>query len=151
MTRTCSFELSCTTFAITDACACRIEPGGRVAKPTVCALAAIHQPAAAAAAEIRNSMGSLLLSRRTQSLPLPNEGWPRRGAVSTIGRVKPLGVLLASTLAACGGEIATSPDAVRIEPFWVADLRAPQSVVLSNGLSSPVKYQIRNESITWEL
>jgi hypothetical protein len=65
--------------------------------------------------------------------------------------MKPLAVLLAATLAACGGEIVTSPDAVRIEPFWVAQLRAPQSVVLSNGLSNPVKYQIRNESITWEL
>jgi hypothetical protein len=65
--------------------------------------------------------------------------------------MKPLAVLLAATLAACGGEIVTSPDAVRIEPFWVAQLRAPQSVALRNGLSNPVKYQIRNESITWEL
>jgi hypothetical protein len=98
-----------------------------------------------------------------QSLPLPNEGWPRRRAASTIAPVKllqhrvryslfqALGVLLGATLAGCGGEIVTSPDALRIEPFWLAQLRAPQSVALSNGLSNAVKYQIRNESITWEL
>src|SRR5437016_12897028 len=51
MTRTCSLELSCTTFAITEACACRIEPGGSVAKPTVCALAALPTTMAAAAAQ----------------------------------------------------------------------------------------------------
>src|SRR5687767_8767546 len=47
MTRTWSLELSCTTLAITEAWACRMEPGGRVAKPTVCAAAV---PAAANAA-----------------------------------------------------------------------------------------------------
>src|SRR5947207_13452698 len=52
MTRTCSLELSCTTFAITEACACRIEPGGSVAKPTVCACTAPASSAAANATPI---------------------------------------------------------------------------------------------------
>jgi hypothetical protein len=60
-------------------------------------------------------------------------------------------LLLAATLAGCGGEIVTRPEAFPIEPGRVAHLRAPQAFALSNGLQAPVKHQIRNDSITWEV
>jgi hypothetical protein len=60
-------------------------------------------------------------------------------------------VLAAVMLAGCGGEIVTSPDALSIEPFRVKALRAPQAVTLNNGLTSPVKHQIKTPDITWEV
>lgn len=60
-------------------------------------------------------------------------------------------LILAATLAGCGGEIVTRPEALPIEPGRVAHLRAPQAFALSNGLKAPVKHQIRNDSITWEV
>jgi hypothetical protein len=59
--------------------------------------------------------------------------------------------LLIVALAGCGGEIATNPDALSIEPSRLKELRAPQAVTLNNGLMSPVKHQIRTESINWEV
>ncbi len=47
MTRTCSLVLSCTTLAITEACALSSVPGCSVAKPTVCWASAAPQNAAA--------------------------------------------------------------------------------------------------------
>src|SRR5882672_7513201 len=47
MTRTCSLLLSCTTLAITEACALSSVPGCSVAKPTVCWASAAPQNAAA--------------------------------------------------------------------------------------------------------
>ena len=60
-------------------------------------------------------------------------------------------VLLVATLAGCGGEIVTRPDVLSIEPFRVKELRTPQSVALNNGLTSPVKHQIKTPDITWEV
>ncbi len=59
--------------------------------------------------------------------------------------------LLVVTLAGCGGEIVTRPDVLTIEPFRVAHLRTPQTVTLNNGLTSPVKHQIKTPDITWEV
>jgi hypothetical protein len=60
--------------------------------------------------------------------------------------------LAGATLAGCvGGEIITNPDALPVEPFRLAQLRAPQAVTLNNGLTSPAKYQIRNQSTIWEV
>jgi hypothetical protein len=60
-------------------------------------------------------------------------------------------VLLIAALAGCGGEIVTRPDVLSIEPFRVKELRTPQSVTLNNGLTSPVKHQIKSPDITWEV
>ena len=60
-------------------------------------------------------------------------------------------VLLVAALAGCGGEIVTRPDVLSIEPFRVKQLRTPQSVTLNNGLTSPVKHQIKSPDITWEV
>src|SRR5262245_24263236 len=75
MTRTCSLEWSCTTLAITDACACRIEPGGSVAKPTVCALAALANRASAIPRDFSISISSLL-GRQYISRMQPKERVP---------------------------------------------------------------------------
>lgn len=45
----------------------------------------------------------------------------------------------------------THPDGLTIEPFRVAQLRAPQSMTLDNGLTGAAKYQVRTPSITWEV
>src|SRR5436190_1879201 len=51
ITRTCSFEWSCTTLAMTEACALSSVPGCRVAKPTVCWPSASVENAASATAQ----------------------------------------------------------------------------------------------------
>src|ERR1700682_2492317 len=58
MTRTWSLVLSCTTFAITEACAFSNVPGGSVAKPTVgaCASAAVENATAPIANRFLNFM-----------------------------------------------------------------------------------------------
>src|SRR5262249_1503947 len=50
----------CTTLAITDACACRIEPGGSVAKPTVCADAVAAKSASSVPRNFGIRISSLL-------------------------------------------------------------------------------------------
>jgi hypothetical protein len=65
--------------------------------------------------------------------------------------LRPIAVLAVVILAGCGGQIVTTPDAYPIQPLGLPRLRAPQDVTFSNGLTSPAKYQIKNESITWEV
>src|SRR5258706_254457 len=61
MTRTCSLEWSCTTFAITEACALSSVPGWSVAKPTVCcALAVVAKTASSPHRDFSILISSLL-------------------------------------------------------------------------------------------
>ena len=66
-------------------------------------------------------------------------------------RCRAVAVLVAAMLAGCGGEIVTNADTLSIEAFRVARLRTPQTVTLNNGLTSPVKHQIKSPDVTWEV
>jgi hypothetical protein len=59
-----------------------------------------------------------------------------------------LGVVI---LAGCGGQIVTTPDTYPIHTLGLPALRTPQEVTLTNGLTNPAKYQIKNQSVIWEV
>lgn len=60
-----------------------------------------------------------------------------------------LAAAAAAMLAACAGDVVTSPDAVTVEPSGMAKLRAPQTVALKNAFESPVRREIKSEAGTW--
>lgn len=60
-------------------------------------------------------------------------------------------VLLAATLAACGGTIHTDPNAASLDAFRLTHLRSPHAVTLVNGVAAETKRQIRQDSLSWEV
>lgn len=57
--------------------------------------------------------------------------------------------LATAALAGCAGDVVTNPDAVTVEPFGMAELRAPQTIALKNAFEGPARHEIKSEAGTW--
>ena len=60
-------------------------------------------------------------------------------------------MVLAATLAGCGGTVHTDPNAADLEPSRLTHLRSPQAVALINGVAHETKREILQDSISWEV
>src|SRR6185503_11447546 len=132
MTRTCSLEWSWTTFAITDAWACRIDPGESVAKPTVWACAA--QTHAAATAPARDRMVFNMLSSSKELSRYISRGMKRLSPKLAAARAAVVACTVALVFG-CTTTVRTDPANLKIEPGAVAHLPA-RNVTLVNGHAS---------------